>query len=69
MLFRKKVPRSCTYCLHGTMLNDEEVLCAKRGVVSVNRVCRKFTYDPFKRTPPKPKASDFKKYDNEDYSL
>ena len=69
MLFRKKIQRSCTYCQHGTMLNDEEVLCIKRGIVCVNRVCRKFTYDPCKRIPPRPKASDFTKYDNEYYSL
>lgn len=69
MLFRKKMPRSCSYCLHGTALNEEEILCIKRGIVCVNRTCRKFTYDPCKRIPPKQKASDFKKYEDEDYSL
>ena len=69
MLFRKKIPRSCTYCTNGTKLNDSEVLCIKRGVVSIDRACRKFEYDPFKRTPLKQKASNFSKYDNEDYSL
>jgi len=69
MLFRKKMPRCCTYCQHSTLLNDEEVLCVKRGVVCINRTCRKFTYDPCKRVPPKAKAADFQKYDNEDFSL
>lgn len=69
MLFRKKMPRCCSYCIHGTKLNDEEVLCAKRGVRSVEKACRKFTYDPYKRIPLKAKASDFSKYENEDYSL
>ena len=69
MLFRKKMPRSCTYCIHGTMLNEEEILCIKRGVVCINRVCRKFSYDPCKRMPLKAKASDFKKYRAEDFSL
>ena len=69
MIFRKKMPRSCTYCQHGTTLNEEEVLCIKRGVVCINRRCRKFVYDPCKRIPPKPKAADFQKYDNEDFSL
>lgn len=69
MLFRKKMPRSCTYCVHGAMLNDEEVLCIKRGVVSINRICRKFSYDPCKRIPPKAKASDFYKYTTTDFSL
>ena len=69
MLFRKKMPRSCTYCQHGTMLNNEEVLCINKGVVCVNRSCRKFAYDPCKRIPPKPKASDFQKYNDEDFLL
>lgn len=69
MLFRKKMERSCSYCAHGTKIDDEQVLCIKRGVVSVCGQCRKFTYDPCKRIPPKPKALDFRKYDNEDFSL
>ena len=69
MLFRKKMPRSCNYCIHGTKLNENEILCVKRGVMSVDKSCRKFIYDPFKRIPLKQKASDFSKYDNEDYSL
>lgn len=69
MLFRKKMPRSCSYCQHGTILNEDEVLCAKRGVVCTNRTCRKFAYDPCKRIPPKAKASDFQRYEQEDFSL
>lgn len=69
MLFRKKMPRACVYCANGAKLNDSEVLCVKRGVVSIDKPCRKFDYDPCKRIPQKRKASDFAKYDNEDYSL
>lgn len=69
MLFRKKMPRSCIYCAHGTKIDDEQVLCVKRGVVSVDHGCRKFSYDPCKRVPPKPKALDFQKFKDEDYSL
>lgn len=69
MLFRRKTPRSCTYCQYGTKLNEEEYLCVKRGVVCISSVCRKFRYDPCKRIPPKRKASNFNKYDNEDFSL
>lgn len=69
MLFRKKIQKSCTYCQYGTKLNDEQVLCIKKGVVSLDGKCRKFTYDPCKRIPAKPKALDFEKYNDEDYSL
>lgn len=69
MLFRKKMEKSCTYCRFGTMLEEDTVLCIKRGVVSISRKCRKFEYDPIKRIPSKPKALDFEKYDTEDFSL
>lgn len=69
MLFRKKLPRSCSYCSFGTKLDEERILCTKRGVVSPEHACRKFAYDPCKRIPPRPKALDFQKYDEEDYSI
>ena len=69
MLFRKKITPACVYCQRCTALNDEEVLCAKRGVVPSDYKCRKFRYDPCKRIPPKMKALDTKKYDDVDFSL
>lgn len=69
MLFRKKIEKSCAYCTHGTKIDDDQILCTKRGVVSVGHKCRKFKYDPCKRIPSKFKALDFDKYDQEDYSL
>jgi len=69
MLFRKKLPKSCSYCIHGTQLNDDEALCIRKGIVRIDGSCRKFCYDPCKRIPLKRKASNFSKYDNEDFSL
>ena len=69
MLFRRKIARSCHYCSNATKLNEIQVLCVKRGIVSIDGGCRKFSYDPCKRIPPKPKASDFSRYDNDDFSL
>ena len=69
MLFRKKIAPNCSYCLHCTKLNDEQVLCTKRGVMPLYGQCRRFRYDPCKRIPARRKALDFKKYDEEDYSL
>ena len=69
MLFKKRIEKSCSYCAHCTKLNDEQALCIKRGVVSLFGKCRKFVYDPCKRIPEKPKAVDFQKYNNEDFSL
>lgn len=69
MLFRKKIERSCTYCRFATKLNDDQVLCAKKGVVNIAKPCRKFHYDPCKRIPLKSKAIDFSQYNQEDFKL
>lgn len=69
MLFRKKIPRSCLYCVHSTKLDEDRLLCSKMGVVDADHECRKFKYDPLKRVPARPKALDVSKYDEEDYSL
>lgn len=69
MLFRKKITKACTYCIHGTQIDQEQVLCIKKGVVPSEGKCRKFHYDPCKRIPVKAKALNFGKYNDEDYSL
>jgi hypothetical protein len=69
MLFRKKIEQSCLYCRYSTKLSEDLMLCAKKGIVAVCDDCRKFRYDPFRRVPAKPKALDFSKYDEDDFSL
>lgn len=69
MLFRKKIEKSCVYCTYATQLDDGQILCIKRGVVPADNKCRKFSYDPYKRIPAKPKALNFEKYEKEDFSL
>lgn len=69
MLFRKKIERSCAHCAYGVKLDDDSVLCAKKGVCSIWGKCRRFRYDPIKRVPKKAKAPDFAKYDAEDFNL
>ena len=69
MLFRKRIQRSCAYCTFGTQLDEDAVLCTKRGVRPIYKPCRKFKYDPCKRIPLKQKAPDFSKFKEEDFSL
>ena len=69
MLFRKKIERSCAYCVYGARIEEEQILCSKKGLRTLEQKCRKFEYDPCKRIPPKARALDFSKYDNEDFSL
>ena len=69
MLFRKKIEKSCSYCAYGVKLDDETVLCSKKGMKGLYDKCLKFRYDPTKRIPAKPKALDFQQYQEEDFSL
>lgn len=69
MLFRKKIERACTYCQYGTKLDEETILCAKKGIKAPEDKCWKFLYDPTKRIPFKAKAVDFSKYEENDFSL
>lgn len=69
MLFRKKIERACVYCAHSARLDDNTVLCAKKGVQNLDSSCFRFRYDPYKRVPKKAKPLDFSKYDAEDFSL
>lgn len=69
MLFRKRIPRSCQYCQYSAAMENDQLLCSKRGVVAASFECRKFRYAPCKRIPVKMKAPDFSKYENEDFSL
>ena len=69
MLFRKNMPRSCNYCAKGTVLENGTVLCVKRGIVSAEKPCAGFKYDPCRRIPPKQKSADFRNFKDEDFSL
>lgn len=69
MLFRKNLPSSCLYCVHGAAVSQDRVVCAKKGLVDAGNPCRRFQYDPLKRVPPRRKAMDFSRYDQDDFSL
>ena len=69
MLFRKRIQRSCAYCIHGIRLEDGNILCTKKGLKTEEDQCFRFRYDPCKRIPMKARPVDFSKYDTEDFSL
>ena len=56
MLFRKNIDPRCAYCAKGSRINDEQVVCVKRGVVPASDHCGAFSYDPLKRVPPSNEA-------------
>ena len=69
MLFRKKMERYCAYCVYSGKISDDQMICRKFGVVPTTHHCRRFRYDPLKRVPSRPKAQDFSKYEEKDFSL
>ncbi len=69
MLFRKKIEPRCAYCAKGSQINDEEVACVKRGIVSAGYHCRSFHYDPLRRVPPRPMKLETEKLKQEDFAL
>ncbi len=69
MLFRKKIPRSCSYCEYAATISENQVLCVKKGLKNTDKACRRFSYAPCKRIPVKAKTMDFSIYNKEDFSL
>ena len=69
MLFRKKIERACAYCVHGTRLEDGQILCSKKGLRTEDQKCFRFRYDPCKRIPVKARALDLRRYEEDDFSL
>lgn len=69
MLFRKDIEPSCLYCVYGRALSETEAACEKKGIVTLRRDCRRFRYDPLKRTPPRPAVLDTSRLTEEDFSL
>ena len=69
MLFRKKIEPRCAYCAKGSQINDEEVACIKRGIVSADYHCGSFSYDPLRRVPPRPVKLKTEKLSEEDFKI
>ena len=69
MLFDKNIEPHCIYCQHATPLREEQMMCVKKGIVACGGSCRRFRYDPLKRTPPKPLAVSFAHLHDEDFLL
>ena len=69
MLFRKKKEKCCGLCLHAAILDEDTVMCRKKGERNFEDKCLSFVYDPCKRVPMKARALDTDKYESYDYSL
>lgn len=69
MLFRKNIEKSCSYCAYAGKIDNETMLCRKKGFVASFRKCRRFRYDPLKRIPTRQAPLQSARYEEEDFSL
>lgn len=51
MLFRRKMERACAYCARAVKIDEDTMVCIKKGPVEADGACRRFRYDPLKRVP------------------
>lgn len=68
-LFNKDIEPCCIYCSRSRQVNEDEVLCIKHGIVSANYKCRKYKYDPTKRTPPEPAVFSTDSFCADDFKI
>ncbi len=68
-LFKKDIDPFCVYCKHARPLEENQVICDKKGVKDANSHCRHFRYDPLRRVPPRPKKADFSGLSPEDFQI
>lgn len=68
-LFQKKIEPRCAYCVKGRALDDGQVACPRKGVMSAGSSCRAFQYDPLRRVPPRPVKLNSGGWKDEDFRL
>ena len=68
-LFRKDIEPRCAYCEKGSVINEREVVCPRKGVVEGECVCARGRYDTLKRVPPRPVKLETSRLREEDFSI
>ncbi len=64
----ENVAPKCEYCKHGTPAADgKHILCEKTGILDLDFACKKYVYDPLKRTPKRP--TEAMEFSAEDFEL
>ncbi|MCI8303117.1 MAG: hypothetical protein HFF52_00645 [Lawsonibacter sp.] len=68
-LFQTSIEPRCTYCARGRELDQDQVVCPRKGVMSAGSHCGAFRYDPLKRVPPRPAKLVLSNLSDEDFKL
>ncbi len=68
-LFGSDIEPKCEYCAKCVLTADKKTaLCERKGFTAPDGSCRKFEYDPLKRTP-RAKQPPLPEFKDEDFSL
>ena len=68
-LFGSGIEPKCEYCTECVLTADKKTaLCKRKGFTTPDGSCRKFEYDPLKRTP-RAKQPPLPEFTDEDFSL
>ena len=52
--FDSNITPKCEYCEYGKRAKDSNnIICDKKGIISADNPCKKFSYSPLKRVPVK----------------
>lgn len=69
-MFKDVESPKCYFCEHGKRIpNTSDVICSKKGIVSEEYVCKKYSYDIFKREVKRKANLNTSKFSREDFEL
>ena len=69
-LFGKHIDPACCYCEHSLPVEGQIHLnCRFKGRVDPAASCRRFSYDPLKRIPPRPQMLSSEGFEKKDFEL
>lgn len=70
MIYRECENPKCFFCAYSAQLAGiGDMICTKCGIVSPESLCKKFRYDPQKRTPKRIPKLNTDKFRKEDFEL
>ena len=67
MIYGKDIKPVCALCENAVPIDDETMLCRKKGPMGLTDSCRAFKYDPLMRKPSSP--TFVKAFSEKDFKL
>ncbi len=60
---------SCSMCIFRGESEGDYFNCTKKGKVKPSDVCKKYSFDPFSKRPPRPRRFDTSMFDPLDFDI